>query len=336
MPPPPGSVERWAYDFVTGVDLERKLAPPPPPDAWQEGAPPRRLDQPGRPPGLVVATSSPRTPGRDALRDGRRRAQLFHTFLHHELQAAELMAWALLAFPAAPAALRRGFLRVALDEIRHVGLYGDLLAGLGYRVGDFPVRDWFWQRVPSCASVEQFLAVMGVGFEGGNLDHAPRFAARLREAGDPAGARVQEVIGEEEIAHVHLATTWLGRLGGGLRFAAWGALLPPPLSPMLFRGKPLNLRDRARAGFDADFLGALDAWQPEPSAGVGPAGGPAGKGPPGPSAGVGRAGSPAGVGPTGSHAGVDPAGSPAEGLPGPSAAAPAAPEAPACDRSPGS
>nr|MCU0687078.1 ferritin-like domain-containing protein [Polyangiaceae bacterium] len=194
-----------------------------------------------------------------------RRAQLYHTFLHHELQAAELMAWALLAFPEAPAALRRGFLRVALDELRHVGLYGELIAGLGFHVGDFPVRDWFWQRVPSCASVEQFLAVMGVGFEGGNLDHAPRFAARLREVGDQAGARVQDVICEEEIAHVHLATTWLARLGG-LSFEAWGALLPAPLSPMLFRGRPLNLRDRARAGLDAEFLGALDAWQPEPPA----------------------------------------------------------------------
>nr|MCU0681960.1 hypothetical protein [Polyangiaceae bacterium] len=103
-PPPPGSVERWAYDLVVGTDLGRKLVPAPPPDAWQEGAPPRRLAAPGRPSCFVVAATSPRTPGRDALRDGRRRAQLYHTFLHHELQAAELMAWALLAFPEAPAA----------------------------------------------------------------------------------------------------------------------------------------------------------------------------------------------------------------------------------------
>lgn len=265
--PPPGTVERWAYDFITSTDLAHKLAPPPPPEAWQPpGAPARRLAAPGRPARLAVTATSPRTPGRDALRDGRRRAQLYHTFLHHELQAAELMAWALLAFPDAPPSLRRGLVRVARDELRHLALYRGLLAGLGHEVGDFPVRDWFWQRVPACARVEQFLAVLGVGLEGGNLDHAPRFAARLREAGDEEGARVQELICEEEVAHVRLATTWLARLGGGLGFEAWGALLPPPLSPLLFRGRPINVRDRLRAGLDADFVAALDAFEPEPPA----------------------------------------------------------------------
>ncbi|HEU4411119.1 MAG TPA: hypothetical protein VFS43_38055, partial [Polyangiaceae bacterium] len=48
--PPPGTVERWAYDFVTSTDLAHKLAPPPPPEAWQPpGAPARRLAAPGRP-----------------------------------------------------------------------------------------------------------------------------------------------------------------------------------------------------------------------------------------------------------------------------------------------
>jgi uncharacterized ferritin-like protein (DUF455 family) len=262
-PPPAGTVERWAYDFVTSVDLGHKLAPPAPPEAWlPPDAVPLRLAEPGRPAGFVVTTTSPRTPGRDALRDGRRRAQLYHTFLHHELQAAELMAWALLAFPEAPAALRRGLLRVALDEVRHMGLYRGLIAGIGHEVGEFPVRDWFWQRVPSCQKIEQFLAVLGVGLEGGNLDHAPRFAALLREAGDAEGARVQALICEEEIAHVHLATTWLARLGGGFDFEAWGALLPPPLSPILFRGRPINARDRLRAGLDSAFVEALEAFQP--------------------------------------------------------------------------
>ena len=34
-PPPPGTVERWAFDYATGRDLAAKLAPPPPPVRWQ-------------------------------------------------------------------------------------------------------------------------------------------------------------------------------------------------------------------------------------------------------------------------------------------------------------
>src|SRR2546430_3572368 len=43
---------------------------------------------------LDVVIRSAKSPGPVALRSARRRAQLVHTFLHHELQAAELMAWA--------------------------------------------------------------------------------------------------------------------------------------------------------------------------------------------------------------------------------------------------
>ncbi len=203
-----------------------------------------------------------KTPRPGALRDPQRRAQLLHTFLHHELQAAELMAWALLAFPEAPLGLRRGLLRILDDEVRHAGLYGAHLARLGSHVGAFGVRDWLFERVASVESPASFAAVMGVGFEGGNLDHSVRFTAQLRAAGDEEAARIQELVGLEEVAHVRFAVRWFEALGGPLTFERWEDALPPPLSPWVLRGRPVARNARRRAGLSDDFLDALEAYEP--------------------------------------------------------------------------
>ncbi len=262
--PPRGTVERWAWDHVTTTDLARKLAPPAPPRLWEEPPVPRRLLLPGRPAELVRAERAPKSGGKEALRSRRRRAQAFHTFLHHELQAAELMAFALLAFPEAPLAFKLGLLRVHHDEVRHMELYAEHLGSLGHRYGDFPVRDWFWERVPRAPTPAHFVAVMGVGFEGGNLDHAARFQDRLLAAGDPGGAALQARVGEEEIMHARFALRWFCRFTGKAEatFEDFAAHLPPPLTPTVMRGRPLARDARIRAGYTESFLDALEVWAP--------------------------------------------------------------------------
>jgi uncharacterized ferritin-like protein (DUF455 family) len=260
QPPPTGTVERWAWDYVLGTDLDAKLAPPPVPSRWEAAAPARRIERPGRPAALTLSPHAMKTPGPEALRAPPRRAQLVHTFLHHELQAAELMCWALLAFPDSPRAFRGGLAHIALDEVRHMGLYRDYLASLGHRFGDFPVRDWFWERVPASLTPSHFVAVLGVGFEGANLDHTARFAERFRAIGDEAGARLQEQVGAEEIPHVRFALRWLRRWTRTEEFASWVEHLPAPLSPILMRGKPLNRESRLRSGFSEPFLDELSRW----------------------------------------------------------------------------
>lgn len=269
-PPPEGTFERWAWDYVVATDLAHKLAPPPLPAssadeevAWEPNACSRRALRPGRPTSLIAASRKPKTPTGGALRDPHKRAQLLHVFLHHELQAAELFAWACLTFVEAPRALRLGWLKLALDEARHMRLYADELARLGHAFGDFPVRDWFWERVPACESALSFLALVGVGFEGGNLDHGARFADMLEEAGDPQAAAVERRVAEEEIAHVRFAVRWIARLGGVLEpFDAFRALLPPPLSPLVLRGAPIAREARLEAELPAAFVDALGAWTP--------------------------------------------------------------------------
>ncbi len=262
--PPIGTAERWAWDYIHAPTLEAKFDASAVPVEWESRGVSYVVDAPSR---VQLRPSNDRLKNvsAGALADPRRRAQVVHTFLHHELQAAELMCWALLKFADTPELFRRGLLRICQDEIRHMNMYASLLSDAGVSFGDFTVNDWFWSRVPSATSASEFLATMGVGFEGANLDHARRFAERFRSVGDDQGARVQDVVGEEEIHHVHFALHWLEQFSGATHFDAWRSHLPAPLSPMVMRGRPLNERDRARAGFSAEFVAALDKWESSPT-----------------------------------------------------------------------
>lgn len=255
------TAEAWAWDYVRSTDLSHKLWPPPRVERY-EGGPPRSISAPGRPPELRPLEKPAKTPRAGALRDPRRRAQLLHTFFHHELQAAELMCWAMLSFPDTPLEFRAGLMRITDDEIRHMGLYAEHLERLGFPVGSFGVRDWFWERVPTATSPLRFVSLLGIGFEGANLDHSARFASAFRDAGDEAGASLQETVGREEVAHVRFAIRWFEEwTGAPLDFERWAAELPPPLTPIVTRGRPLHRRARRKAGMSEDFLDALSAYR---------------------------------------------------------------------------
>lgn len=262
--PREGTVEAWAWQYIHTMDLNQKRFPTQPPSLWEDGQVARRIASPGRPPELEVVARSPRTPKPGALIRDKVRAQLFHTFWHHELQAAELFAWALLAFPQTPLEFRQGLLGILQDEVRHMALYEGHLAKLGFQVGSFPVRDWFWQRVPMAEEPEEFVALVSLGLESGNLDHGALFAPRLRIAGDAEAAAIVDQISLDEEAHVAFGVLWFPRLMGKTTydFEAWRRALPKPLSPILFRGKPLDRKARARAGQSDSFMDALAEWTP--------------------------------------------------------------------------
>lgn len=257
-------VEEWAERYVLSTELAFKLAPPSPPKVFREGFVARRLAAPGRPAELRPARRTERTPRESALGSPLYRARTLHAFLHHELQAAELMCWAILAFPEAEPEFRRGLLGICLDEIRHMNLYASHIESLGSHVGDFGIRDWFWKRVPSCQSPLEFVAVMGMGLEAANLEHAPSFAARFRAVGDEVGARIQERIAQEELGHVSFAVRWFSRWTGGCDFSTWAEALPPPLTPWVMHGEPVDGDARRRAGMPDEFVTALVAYVPPP------------------------------------------------------------------------
>src|SRR5581483_1233978 len=253
------TVEAWAAEYIASDSLAHKLAPPPIPDRWATTVV-RRIDRPGRPRELEVV---PRAPKMRSLATPEGRAQALATFLHHELQAAELMAWAILAFPETPLPFRRGLAGILQDEVRHMRMYQAHVEALGFGIGDFQVRDWFWERVPTSKDPASFVAVMGLGLESANLEHAVSYAAKFREAGDEEAARIQQVVGEEEIGHVRFGAKWFPIFAGELSFDVWKRALPPPLSPLLMRGSPIQRDARRRAGQPDSFIDELERWQPD-------------------------------------------------------------------------
>jgi uncharacterized ferritin-like protein (DUF455 family) len=261
---PTDGIEAWAWSFLHAQTLKGKLEPAALPShfsGWCGSADLHERLRPARPAELRVLEKAPKTPRPGAMVSAKVRAGLFASFHHHELQAAELFCWALLVHSGTPIAFRKGLVKLATDEIRHMGMYRRHVERLGYSIEDFGVRDYFWERVPMSVGPAGFCAVLGLGFEGANLDHSAIFAERFRAVGDEEGARIQEVVGEEEIEHVRFAGHWFSEFTGEEGFDAWRSHLPAPLSPILMRGPVMDREARQRAGYEDGFLEELESWQ---------------------------------------------------------------------------
>lgn len=265
---PDTSVRDFARRVVLSRDLAEKLAPPPPglrlPRYSTEPSPPERLDAPGRPDNLAMAprrdVSVPPIAG---MGDPAQRARILHALANHELQAAELFAWALLAFADAPAGFRAGLLAICADEQRHCLAYAERARALGCALGDCPVTGHFWNKLERMATPLGFVCTMGLTFENANLDFTLEYAAAARAAGDDATADVMAMVHADEVDHVRFAWTWLGRLAPGE--AAWDVytrVATHPLGPHRARGASFDEHARRKAGLDDDFIARLAAVPP--------------------------------------------------------------------------
>jgi uncharacterized ferritin-like protein (DUF455 family) len=152
----------YAIAIVTGDMLVAKLVPPPELEL-EDGEPPLILQQPGRSAELaIVPGREARVPPIEGMRDPSQRARILHALANHELQAIELFAWALLAYPDAPIQFRRGLVAILADEQRHLGLYIERMAALNTRFGDHPVTGHFWNKLEHMRTPIEFTAAMGL------------------------------------------------------------------------------------------------------------------------------------------------------------------------------
>ena len=133
------TIREFAERIVFSSDLAVKLAPP----AFElrdvaAGPAISSPESPGRPRELrLVAGTRERAdfPREAELRDDRARGRLLHFFANHELLATELMALALLKFPDAPHAFRRGLLRTLGEEQVHTNWYIERMSDYGVSFG---------------------------------------------------------------------------------------------------------------------------------------------------------------------------------------------------------
>jgi uncharacterized ferritin-like protein (DUF455 family) len=252
-------IREYADALLGAETLAGKLRPP---AGLTDDAPgaPARWTAPGRPPELRIAPGRQvRVPPIAGMGDPRQRARILHALANHELQAAELFAWALCAFPAAPRPFRRGLVAILADEQRHCAMYLERVAALGAALGDYPVTGHFWNKLPDIATPLEFVCAMALTFENANLDFAGDYRAAARAAGDGATADVLAAVHADEIGHVRFGWHWLAELkpAGQSMWDAYCANVRWPLGPQRARGARLDRASRRAAGLDAEFIERL-------------------------------------------------------------------------------
>jgi uncharacterized ferritin-like protein (DUF455 family) len=255
-------IRDFARTVLLSEDLDVKLAPAAGELTDEDPGPPFRAAGPGRPPRLRFAPVE--VPSVEGFHDPAQRPRILHALANHELQAAELFAWALLAFAGAPADFRRGLLRILGDEQRHTRMYIARVEEAGARFGDFPVNGYFWGKAAAIDSPLRFLCAMSLTFENANLDHTLEYAEAARRAGDSRTAAVIERVHRDEIEHVRFGWTWLQvfKPPDESAWDAYRANLTWPLSPAKARGRTFRREGREAAGLDAEFIRRLETSVP--------------------------------------------------------------------------
>lgn len=255
------NVHAYALAIVTGDSLAAKLVSPPDVIDLADSEPAVRIAAPGRPAELqIVPGRAARVPPLAGMSDPSQRARILHALANHELQAIELFAWALLAYPDAPVQFRRGLVAILADEQRHMQLYIDRMAALRTRFGDHPVTGHFWNKLDHLEGPLEFACAMGLTFEHANLDFCGDYAAAARACGDRATADALDIVHADEIKHVHFGWVWLRRFTGDADpWDAYNAHVKPPLGPHRARGARLDREARRRAGIDEAFIDRLEA-----------------------------------------------------------------------------
>ena len=215
------------------------------------GAAPLRARR-ARPPARAARhPRAPKSPGPEALRAPERRAALVHTFLHHELQAAELMCWAILAFPDTPEAFRaRPARRGARRDPPHGPLRGAPRRARLRATARSRCATGSGSASPASASPR---ALRGRASASGS--RAPTSITRRASPSASAPSATRRAPRSRSGSAPRRCRTCASRCTGSRAsrartppsLARWAGHLPPPLSPLLMRGAPLN-RERAPRG----------------------------------------------------------------------------------------
>ncbi len=253
-------IREWAERILSADTLAEKLLSPGKLTDLHPGAP-LLISEPGRPAhmGFAKRTLEEKLPPFHEHGNQDKRAVCLHRFAGHELLAVEIMAYALLAFPSAPAAFRRGVAHTLIEEQGHVQLYSDRLKEMGVQFGEMPLYRHFWHHVPYLTCPLRYISAMSLTFEMANLDFAPLYGKSFARFGDTSSAALMAQIEKDEIHHVSFGWRWLQKLKNPetTAWVAWTDHLNPKLTPRRARGFVLNRGSRLKAGLPEEWIDNL-------------------------------------------------------------------------------
>ena len=263
----------WAIRILSADRLEEKLLCPEILTDHEPGAP-LIFNEPVRPIGMGFnkRTKEQKLPAFQNHGSPENRAVCLHRFAGHELLAVEIMAHALVAFPEAPKAFRKGVAHTLKEEQGHVRLYLKRMNELGLNFGDLPLFRHFWNHVPYLTSPIKYVSVMSLTFEMANLDFAPMYGKSFAHFQDHKSAELMAQILRDEINHVSFGFRWLQKFKGQLDpWDAWTNNLGPKLTPQRAKGFVLHEEPRKKAGIDEEWIAKLRGLCPHtPSKGLSP------------------------------------------------------------------
>lgn len=252
-------LKEWATRILTADTLEEKLLDPGFLTDTEPG-PPLFFNEPTRPSSMQFSKRSKeeKLPPFQLHHTANNRAICLHRFAGHELLAVEIMAHALIAFPDAPKAFRKGIAHTLKEEQGHVKLYMSRMKDLGLNFGDLPLYRHFWNHVPHLTSPIRYVSVMSLTFEMANLDFAPMYGKSFSHFGDYESGALMAQIVKDEINHVSFGYRWLEKFKADLSsWEAWTQSQGPLLTPKRAKGFVLNEENRRKSGIPEDWIEKL-------------------------------------------------------------------------------
>lgn len=253
-------LREWATRILSASSLDDKLFTP---DSLTDHEPglPLLFKEPTRPPGMHFQrhTSREKLPPFHEHHHPDKRAVCLHRFAGHELLAVEIMAQALLAFPEAPLAFRKGIAHTLKEEQGHVQLYRDRMKKWGLELGDLPLYRHFWAYVPHLTSPIRYVSVMSLTLEMANLDFAPLYGKSFARAGDVESSLLMQQILNDEINHVAFGLSWLNKWNTEEEtlWDRWERELPPPMTASRAKGFVVHEEPRRKAGVPEEWIQKL-------------------------------------------------------------------------------
>ena len=255
-------IREFAERVLTADSIAEKLLPFEPPVTDDRPGDAFRPALPARPIALQFCgrKQTPAMPHPNTFSNPLKRAAAHHILANHELQALEVMAFVLCAFPEAPPDFRREMVPILADEQRHTRMHIQRAEELGMRFGDLPVNGYFWIKAQKFSCLLDYLAGMPLTFEGRNLDHTLEFEEHFTTADDQTGANILRIIHRDEIRHVAFGIRWLRKLKSPDQtdWQAYESHLQWPLRPEKSKGRHFHREPRMTAGLSDEFLDELE------------------------------------------------------------------------------